>query len=224
MSHKHQNTVEEKRQFQLERIILFSDAVFAIAITLLVIEIKVPEFEHAPTQHMLMEAMLEKLPDFIGFLISFVVIGQFWTNHHKLFGYIKDYNGGLLWLNLLMLLWIALMPFSTYLNMKYGNLDFTWFWYCSNLTLIGLSIYWLWRYIGKNKHLSIVADDKLFLQLNYRRALIVATIFFSGALLTLLPWLAAKWVSRFVFFLIFPALSILRKRYEKKQNKKAAAQ
>ena len=224
MSHKHPNTVDEKRQFQLERMILFSDAVFAIAITLLVIEIKVPEFEHAVTQHMLMGAMLEKLPDLIGFLISFAVIGQFWTNHHKLFGYVKDYNGGLLWLNLLMLLWIALMPFSTYLNMKYGNLDFTWFWYCSNLTLIGLSLYWLWKYIGKHPHLCTVAEDRLFLQFNYRRSLIVAMIFFSGGLLTLFPWDPIKWMARFVFLLIFPALSFLRKKYEQQQNKKAAAQ
>ncbi len=222
MSHKYHDTAGDRRQFQLERMILFSDAVFAIAITLLVIEIKVPEFEHGASQHMLMEAMLEKLPDFIGFLISFVVIGQFWTNHHKLFGYVKDYNGGLLWLNLLMLLWIALMPFSTYLNMKYGNLDFTWFWYCSNLTLIGLSLYLLWKYIGKHKHLCTVADDRLFLQFNYRRALIVAFIFFSGGLLTLLPWLAAKWLARFIFLLIFPALSILRKRYVKQQHKKSS--
>lgn len=222
MSHQQHDIFESRKQFQLERLILFSDAVFAIAITLLVIEIKIPEFEHGATQDMLMHAMKEKWPDFIGFIISFVVIGQFWTNHHKLFGYVKDYNGGLLWLNLLMLLWIALMPFSTYLNMKYGNLDFTWFWYCSNLALIGFSLYLIWRYIGKHKHLCTVADDKPFLQLAYKRSLIVCLIFFSGGLLTLIPWLPAKWAARFVFFLIFPALKILRTRYEKK-NKKAAA-
>ncbi|MFN8251510.1 MAG: TMEM175 family protein [Ferruginibacter sp.] len=221
MSQKHQ-LAEERKQFQLERMILFSDAVFAIAITLLVIEIKVPEFEHGVTQQMLLHAMAEKWPDFVGFIISFAVIGQFWTNHHKLFGYVKDYNGGLMWLNLLMLLWIALMPFSTYLNMKYGHLDFTWFWYCTNLTLIGLSVYLLWRYIGKHKHLCTVADDKLFMQFSYQRALVIALVFFSGALLTLLPWLAVKWSARFVFFLIFPAMRILRKRYEKQQHKKAA--
>lgn len=222
MSNQHHDIFESRKQFQLERLILFSDAVFAIAITLLVIEIKVPEFEHGVTQDMLLHAMKEKWPDFIGFAISFVVIGQFWTNHHKLFGYIKDYNGGLLWLNLLLLLWIALMPFSTYLNMKYGNLDFTWFWYCTNLTMIGLSLYFIWKYIGKHKHLCSVADDKPFMRLAYKRSLIVAFIFFSGGLLTLVPWLPVKWASRFVFFLIFPALKILRKRYEK-QNKKAAA-
>jgi uncharacterized membrane protein len=136
MSNQHHDIFESRKQFQLERLILFSDAVFAIAITLLIIEIKIPHFEGHATQQQLGHALLEKLPEFIGFIISFVVIGQFWTNHHKLFGYITDYTPGLLWLNLLVLLWVVLMPFSTYLNMEYGYLDVVWVWYCLNLTVI----------------------------------------------------------------------------------------
>ncbi len=222
MSHQHQDIFESRKQFQLERIILFSDAVFAIAITLLVIEIKVPEFEGPVTQQMLAHALLEKLPDIIGFVISFAVIGQFWTNHHRLFGYVKDYSPCLMWLNLLMLFWIAMMPFSTYLNMKYGNLDITWCWYCINLTLIGLSIYLLWRYIGRHPHLCTMANDKTFMRYAYKRSIIVSLIFLSGGLLTFVSWLPVKWASRFIFFLIFPALGILKRR-SLKQNKKAAA-
>jgi len=222
MSHQHHDIFESRKQFQLERLILFSDAVFAIAITLLIIEIKIPHFEVRPTQQQLSHALLEKLPEFIGFVISFVVIGQFWTNHHKLFGYISDYTPGLLWLNLLMLLWVVLMPFSTYLNMEYGYLDITWVWYCLNLTLISLSLYFIWRYIGKRKHLCYMADDKVFMQLAYKRSVIITLIFLSGAILTLMPWLAIKWTSRFVFLLIFPALKILNKKHLA-TNKKTAS-
>jgi len=221
MSQHHHDIFESRKQFQLERIILFSDAVFAIAITLLIIEIKIPHFEGHPTQQQLSQALLHKLPEFIGFIISFAVIGQFWTNHHRLFGYIKDYTPGLMWLNLLMLFWVVLMPFSTYLNMEFGNLDITWFWYCINLTCIGFSLYLIWRYVGSHKHLCYMAEDKLFMQFAYRRSLIVTIIFLLGALLTLLPWEPVKWAARFIFFLIFPALSVLRKQ-NNKANKKAA--
>jgi uncharacterized membrane protein len=187
----------------------------------LIIEIKVPHLEKG-TQQELSAALLHKLPDFIAFAISFAVIGQFWTNHHRLFGYIQDYTGGLLWLNLHMLFWVALMPFSTYLNMEYGNLDITWLWYCLNLMLIGFALYLIWRYISRHKHLCSMSDDKLFMKYAKTRALIVCAIFLTGGLLTLLPVIWIKWASRFVFFLIFPAMKVLRKSYEK-QSKKAAA-
>lgn len=216
MSHKDHDIFENRRQFQLERMILFSDAVFAIAITLLIIEIKIPHFDEGMvTQQMLGHALREKLPEFIGFVLSFVVIGQFWTGHHRLFGYIKDYSGPMLWLNLLMLLWVVLMPFSSYLNMQFGNLDITWFWYSMNLALIEISVFFMWVHISKRPELCTMGHDKTFMRFARIRSFIIVLIFLSGGILTMMPWLWAKWVSRFIFFLIFPLLSITRKRFEK---------
>src|SRR5689334_15215764 len=105
---------ELRKEFQLERLILFSDAVFAIAITLLVIEIKIPEMpREVATEQKILAGLGHLIPKFIGFLISFLIIGQYWTVHHRLFGYVINFNNRLLWLNLLFLLAIALMPFST---------------------------------------------------------------------------------------------------------------
>lgn len=221
MSHPHHDIFESRKQFQLERIILFSDAVFAIAITLLIIEIKIPHFEQRPTQQQLANALLEKLPDFIGFVISFFVIGQFWGNHHRLFGYITDYTPGLIWLNLLMLFWVVLMPFSTYLNMQYGYLDITWLWYSLNLTLISLSLYLIWRYVGKHPHLCYMSGNKTFMQFAKKRSVAVTLIFLAGGLLTLLPWFPLKWASRFVYLLIFPAMKYLSKSYQNQIKKTA---
>jgi len=227
MSNQHHDIFESRKQFQLERIILFSDAVFAIAITLLIIEIKIPHFEGHATQQQIGHALLEKLPDFIGFIISFAVIGQFWTNHHRMFGYITDYTPGLMWLNLLMLFWIVLMPFSNALIMEYGNLDIVYLWYSLNLTLISLSLYFIWRYVGKHKKLCYMSGDDLFMKFAKRRSVIVTLIFLSGGLLTLLPWLWVKWTARFVYLLIFPAIKILSKQYQteikKRQQINAAA-
>src|SRR5437660_409606 len=105
---------ELKKEFQLERMILFSDAVFAIAITLLVIEIKVPPIDrHIATDDMLLKALDDMMPKFIGFFLSFIIIGAYWINHHRIFGYVISYSRQLLWINLLFLLMIVLMPFST---------------------------------------------------------------------------------------------------------------
>jgi uncharacterized membrane protein len=224
MSTQHHDIFEHRKQFQVERIILFSDAVFAIAITLLIIEIRIPHFEGEVTQQMVVKGLKERIPDFIAFVVSFAVIGQFWTNHHRLFAYVKDYTPALLWLNLLMLLWIALMPFSTYLIMQYGGMDATWCWYSMNLALIAASLYLLWKYIGGRKALCNVYDDKPFLKYSYRRSMAVVLIFLAGGLLTLLPFDAAKWTARFVFLLIIPAMSILRRRYNKKYGKAKAQQ
>lgn len=212
MSHSHHDIFESRKQFQLERIILFSDAVFAIAITLLILEIKMPEAEHG-TQAETIRGLVHLIPDFIGYLISFAVIGQFWTNHHKLFGYVSGYDGGLLWLNLLMLFFVAIMPFTTHLNMQRGNLDIVWFLYCLNLALIGLSIYFIWRYIGKKEGLSYIYYDRKFFRYARARSLAVTFVFLAGGLLTFVPFEWVKWTSRFVFVFIFPALNYVRKRY-----------
>ena len=95
-----------------ERVVLISDAVFAIVITLLVLELKVPHLtEHSESG--LRHALVELLPRVIGFVISVLIIGLMWIEHHRIFRYIEDYNGGLLWRNLLLLLCVSFVPFPT---------------------------------------------------------------------------------------------------------------
>src|SRR5664279_3675180 len=132
--------VADRNAFQLERLILFSDAVFAIAITLLIIEIKTPVLSERSTSALL-EALAEKFSEFFGFLLSFLVIGTFWISHHRLFGFVTGYTQRLLWLNLLMLLWIVFVPFTSGLNSHYGGMDAVWMIYSLNMFMIALSLY-----------------------------------------------------------------------------------
>src|SRR5262245_59528459 len=92
-----------------ERLLFFSDAVFAIAITLLVIEIRVPEHAGASDGE-LARALLSRLPQIIGFLISFFLIGQTWIEHHRMCRLLAGYDLGLVWRNLCLLLFVAFMP------------------------------------------------------------------------------------------------------------------
>jgi uncharacterized membrane protein len=217
MSHQHPHDIfEDRKQFQIERLILFSDAVFAIAITLLVIEIKVPELHEYDTQAILKALGEHFFSSIFGFILSFAVIGQFWINHHRLFGFVTNYNTGLLWLNLLMLFWIVLVPFTSALNSRYGGLDLVWMIYSANLAMIALSIYFLFKYIGNPKrHLSLLTDKPLHRKYSAYRSLSTAFIFFLGVALCLFHNKYCSWAARFVFFLIPITLRIINKRANK---------
>jgi uncharacterized membrane protein len=103
---------EIKKEFQLERVILFSDAVFAIIITIMVIDIKLPEnLKNGSLEHF-REAFLELIPKLIAYGLSFIVVAAFWIRHLKIFSFLRDYNSPLLVLNLLFLFTVSLFPFT----------------------------------------------------------------------------------------------------------------
>jgi uncharacterized membrane protein len=176
---------ELKKEFQLERMILFSDAVFAIAITLLAIEIKVPAILHDITDHKLAESLLEMTPKFIGFLISFLIIGQYWTIHHRLFGFVVNFNLRLLWLNLFFLLAVILMPFTSAFYSEYISyfLKTPVILYISNISFLGLMNFFMWRYISNEKHALSEGLQKPVANYFSMRAIIVPVIFILMALI-----------------------------------------
>jgi uncharacterized membrane protein len=102
-----------RNDFLIERIAFFSDAVFAIAITLMVIEIHPPLVNRGDTEAVVWDKFREILPEFLGLLVSFWLIASSWLRHHQLFKYIDKYDMRLLLLNLWLLFTIILFPFST---------------------------------------------------------------------------------------------------------------
>ena len=105
----------------LERLTFFSDAVFAIAMTLLVIDLKLPPLRVA-TDAALGQALSGLLTHYIGFVASFLVIGRFWVSHHQLFGMLDRSNMKLVWANLFFLLAVAFTPFPTAILSEYASL------------------------------------------------------------------------------------------------------
>jgi uncharacterized membrane protein len=103
---------EIKKEFQLERVILFSDAVFAIIITIMVIDIKLPENLKNGTAEHLHDAFYELIPKLFAYGLSFLVVAAFWIRHLKIFSFLRDYNVPLLVLNLLFLFTVSLFPFT----------------------------------------------------------------------------------------------------------------
>lgn len=96
---------------QLERLKAFSDAVFAIAITLLVIEVHVPRLDTLDDAAYL-ASLAHLMPSFMGFVLSFLTIGALWAAHHRLFGMLHGYQPRLMWPNMLLMV-VAFMPFAT---------------------------------------------------------------------------------------------------------------
>jgi uncharacterized membrane protein len=106
---------------QLERLIFFSDAVFAIAFTLLVIDIRLPELAGQPGGPMPLDVLHDLAPRFASFVLSFAVVGLYWTGHHRIFALVRGFDGRVIVLNLLFLLFVAFIPFPTSFLGAYGD-------------------------------------------------------------------------------------------------------
>lgn len=193
----HQLHNELKKEFQLERLILFSDAVFAIAITLLAIEIKFPDLHGEEiSEHILLTGLAKLIPKFIGFIVSFFLIGQYWVIHHLLFGFVINYNNKLLWLNMFYLFAIAVMPFSTGFYSEYvitGAVTPVIF-YTANICLLGFVNFRMWRYIGNPKNnlqIGLTPPVKKYYSF---RALLVPVIFIIFTIVFAYAPIIAFWI------------------------------
>jgi uncharacterized membrane protein len=150
---------EHSGQLGLERLDFFSDAVFAIAITLLTLEIRLPASENqlSVTMPQLSDEMLRfqlagLWQRYLGYFISFIVIGVFWMSHHRKFRYIKRYDSRLVMLNLLLLMVIAFIPFPSSLISEYSQRSATIF-YALVIMTAGLIIAVMWWYLCRGDRL-----------------------------------------------------------------------
>ena len=174
----------------LERLIFFSDAVFAIAITLLALEIRLPEGAGA-----LGDQILALAPNILAFILSFLVIGSYWVAHHRICQYLARYDTGLLWHNLLFLMGIALMPFTSGLIARHGDTTTAVAFYAATLTLAGafLSAFWLH---ATRRGLALPDLPPRLIRAHTLRLLSAPTLFLSSIALAFVnPYLAeASWL------------------------------
>lgn len=122
---------------QLERLTFFSDAVFAIAITLLVIDIKVPE-PPVNTDQAWLQALADLIPHFVGFVLTFYVVGALWAAHHRIFGKLRHYDPSIVWTNLTLLMAVAFMPFPTAMMSTHFDARVPQMFYAFTLLVAGL--------------------------------------------------------------------------------------
>jgi uncharacterized membrane protein len=125
---------------QVERLTFFSDAVFAIAMTLLVIDIKVPE-PAVSTDEAWVQALANLIPHFVGFVLTFYVVGALWAAHHRTFGRLRHYDPAIVWPNLTLLMLVAFIPFPTALMSTHFTDRVPQMFYAFTLLVAGLCQY-----------------------------------------------------------------------------------
>jgi uncharacterized membrane protein len=151
-------TYEEiKKEFQLERMILFSDAVFAIVITLMAIEIKIPENVKLSDATLFGE-MLHLLPKILAYIVSFGFIGTIWYQHLKMFSLLKDYDKGLVVRNMILLFFIGLFPFSATIITRAKGQMLPFFMYLFMILFCVIAQYILYHYIVNKPSIRLNAD------------------------------------------------------------------
>ena len=196
--------------FELERIIFFSDAVFAIAITLLAIELKVPDLGGDQTNDHLFRALLDDSPHFFAFGLSFWNIASYWLAHHRYFRYITQYDAGLIGRNFVLLFFVVLLPFSTLVLGQYSNLTAAVWIYATNLIAIGLTGAWLWYHAGRHHALVEKNLDDRFIRFMFVRSFATPA---AGVIVLLASFQIG--VSANFFWLLIWVFQYLIRRYYK---------
>lgn len=198
---------EDESAYSVGRLLAFSDGVFAIAITLLVLNIPVPDLR-SPSADALRDALVEAGGRVVTFAWSFALVGLYWVLHHRLYRRLHRVDGRLLWLNLLLLFTVCLIPFSAAVMGRYGDLVPAFEVYCGNLAALGivyggLQIYVARRGLGRLR--PGLAPGDVWLPLVFPTVLVVMmlaalwTPLQPGILWWALPgaWLVLRVVQRF---------------------------
>jgi uncharacterized membrane protein len=164
------------------RVLALSDGVFAIIITLLVLEVHVPELTQG---HTLNEALAELRPSLTAFVISFILAGMYWVAHRDLFALIRRTDRGLVWLNILYLLPLCLLPFGAGLIGRYEDEVVALRIYGLLLVLIALMRVVIWLYAINRPHL-------LWQRLDHRQRRAGLALTLSPGLVYLVAFLVAR--------------------------------
>lgn len=140
------SSVSDEHSRGLDRAIGFSDGVFAIAITLLVLNFRVPQLPAHNLDARLLDALRHQSGAFIGFAVSFYSIARFWIAHHRLSTLLRHVDGTFIALNLLLLAAVVFLPFPTEIIGQYGSSTTAVVFYASAMTVTGVLSCVVWQY------------------------------------------------------------------------------
>jgi uncharacterized membrane protein len=184
--------------FSKNRIEALTDGIFAIAMTLLVLGIEVPQVFPVIPLHALIATLI---PDIIHYVISFLALAVIWVLIHQQFHYFRYIDHTLLWLNIALLMMVCLVPFSTsladtYTGVKFANIPFA-----INLFLITLALFAQWQHAQKTRHLIAPELTKETIILERNRNVVILVITFFGSVLSFISI-----VEGILIYLLIPVL------------------
>jgi uncharacterized membrane protein len=169
---------------KIGRIEALSDGVFAVALTLLVLEIKVLSSEDAKTELDLLHSLTPLLPRLLIYFLSFMTIGIFWTGQALQLSYMARHDRNLNWNTLFFLLLVSLLPFTTAFLGDHVHFKLAIFIYWLNILLLGFMLYIHWNYAWKNNFIE--GESKMLKAINTairKRIIIAQCLYFFGMLM-----------------------------------------
>jgi TMEM175 potassium channel family protein len=191
------------------RTISFSDAVIAIAITLLALDLKVPQVPESSAAGELLPALLGLWPNLFSFLLSFWIIGSYWLAHRRISELVGAYDQRMQLINLLFLMWIVLMPFSTALVGEYEHQQLPVIIYAVHNILTSLTLTWLWRHAIRDSRLVEANLDPRLVGHSHFRSLVVQSVFVLSIGISFI----SVDVARLSWVLIWPLTGPVLQRY-----------
>lgn len=199
----------------LERVTALSDGVFAVAMTLLVLDVRVPVSTagRAFSDHGLADAMLRLGPSFAAYLLSFTMLGTFWLAQHTLLGILDGCDRTLTWINLGFLFVVSLLPFSAALLAHNVRLSLAVGVYWLNILLLGLGLEWASRY-GRETFVPGESKQARSRLTTFRRRILLAQALYAAAALVCLVSTVASLIALIVvqlYFIVSPRLSRVTK-------------
>ena len=190
---------------ELGRIVNFSDGVFAIVITLLILTIQVPEIPPALVAQELPNRLLALAPKFLSYMISFLVVAIYWMAHHRIFRPIKGYDRGLLWLNFLFLMMVSFLPFPTSLLGEYREQQLPVVIYALNVSAASLLLVSISWYATNRSRLTDPTLDERATRHGRIQGLAVPVVFLLSIAISFLSVEAAMY-SWLLLFAVDPLL------------------
>ncbi len=153
-----------------------TDGIFAIAMTLLVLSLDFDKMGTGLSSANLHELLLAQLPKFFNYARSFLLLAIFWILHHQQFNNIKQTDRGHIWINIFVLMFIALIPFSTTLVGDYPNDWMSEVFFGANMLIVGLLFSLNWYYSTKNYRLVERSLEAKRITLSKRRGLVTPAV------------------------------------------------
>lgn len=198
----------QRPQAGLDRLVFFSDGVFAIAITLLALELRLPEVPGGYTDATLLTALTDLAPSLFAFVLSFVVIAGFWLGHFRTFRAVARLDGRLIAIDLLFLFFVALVPFPTSIVASEGNLPYAAILYAAFVALGGSVAALLWFYPAEIGRLVVSAISPQIARRVTVRTLVTPAVF----LVSIPVALASPTAAEACWVLSFPLQGLVSRR------------
>jgi uncharacterized membrane protein len=152
------------------------DGIFAIAMTLIVLTIAPPRPPLEQAASLLPGMIMDLIPQILSFAIAFLVLGIFWLEHHRQFHFVKAVDPRLLWINIILLISIAFVPFSTDVAGDYATVQIAVLLFNINIVIVGIIFAVQWQYICKSEHLCDPLPDADTMQQRVFQTLLIPAV------------------------------------------------